>query len=78
MDRFGVRDFEFLGRAFGVSSFRFRGFGGFWVFGFGGWVRGFRFRGLDFSRFRGLWFWGFRFRVWGSRFRVRGSRTTED
>ena len=31
MDRFGVRDFRFLGRPFEVSSFRFRGFG---VFGF--------------------------------------------
>ena len=60
ISRFGVE-------RLGFHSLRFR-----LDFGFGGWVRGFRFRGLDFSRFRGLWFWGFKFRVQGSRYGVRG------
>ena len=36
--------------------------------------RCFGFPALDFSRFRGLWFWGFKFRALGSWFEVRGSR----
>ena len=35
MDQFGVRDFGFLGKAFAVSSFRFRGFGVFGILGLG-------------------------------------------